>query len=233
MWPAIDDIPSLPHTTGDDPHGGADHPNALSAAGDDFYALRAYVLGDDLRHVHWKSTARRDELMVRQDEMPWQGRATILLDTRADAHTAETFERAVSAAASIIVACSKRRFILRLLTTGGDDSGSGAGAAHVEQILERLATIQTDRSGHLAGAATALRRAGVAGGALTVLLGGRGEDAEVVARLRRSFSHCTALSFREVTGLPGGAGLNIVDDEHPFPDVWRLALRRRGLVRAR
>jgi uncharacterized protein (DUF58 family) len=233
VWPAIDDVPSLPHTSGDDPHGGADHPNALSAAGDDFYALRAYVLGDDLRHVHWRSTARHDELMVRQDEMPWQGRATVLLDTRADAHTDETFERAVSAAASIVVACSKRRFILRLVTTGGDDSGSGAGAAHVEQILERLATVHTDRSGHLAGAATALRRAGAAGGALTVLLGGRAEDAEVVARLRRSFSHCTALSFREAAGMPGGAGLHVVDDEHPFSDVWRLALRRRGLVTTR
>jgi uncharacterized protein (DUF58 family) len=228
VWPAIDEIASLPHTTGDDPHGGAEHPNALTAAGEDFYALRAYVLGDDLRHVHWRSTARRDELMVRQDEMPWQGRATVLLDTRADAHTADTFERAVSAAASIVVACSRRRFLLRLVTTGGDDSGSGAGAAHVEQILERLATVSTDRSGHLAGAATALRRAGAAGGALTVLLGGRGEDAEVVARLRRSFAHCTALTFREAPGIGGGAGLHVVDDDHPFPDVWRAALGRRG-----
>lgn len=230
VWPAIDEIASLPHTTGDDPHGGADHPNALTAAGEDFYALRAYVVGDDLRHVHWRSTARRDELMVRQDEMPWQGRATILLDTRADAHTPETFERAVSAAASIVVACSRRRFLLRLVTTGGEDTGSGAGTAHVEQILELLATVSTDRSGHLAGAATALRRARASGGALTVLLGGRGEDAEVVGRLRQAFAHCTALTFHEAPDLPGIAGLHVVDDDHPFADVWRLALRRRGAV---
>jgi uncharacterized protein (DUF58 family) len=231
VWPAIDEISSLPHTTGDDPHGGTDHPNALSAAGDDFYALREYVVGDDLRHVHWRSTARRDELMVRQDEMPWQGRATILLDTRAEAHTPATFEEAVSAAASIVVACSKRRFLVRLLTTAGEDSGSGAGAAHVENILEQLAIVGTDRTGHLAGAAAALRRAGSSGGALTVLLGGGGEDPETVARLRRSFSFCNALTFRDGASGTAGGGLLVVDADHPFADVWGQATAARRLAR--
>ena len=134
----------------------------------------------------------------------------------------------MSAAASIVVACSKRRFLLRLVTTGGEDTGSGAGAAHVEQILERLAMVTTDRSGHLGSAASALRRAGSSGGALTVLLGGRGEDADSVGRLRRTFAHCTAITFREGPGLPAGAGIHVVDDEHAFPDVWRVALHRRG-----
>jgi len=49
----------------------------VGRVGDDFYALRPYVVGDDMRKVHWPSTARRDELMVRQDELPWQGRVTI------------------------------------------------------------------------------------------------------------------------------------------------------------
>lgn len=231
VWPAIDEVRALPHTTGDDPHGGADHPNALTGAGEDFYALRSYVVGDDLRHVHWRSTARRDDLMVRQDEMPWQGRATILLDSRTEAHTPATFERAVSAAASIVVACARRRFLIRLLTTGGDDTGSGAGNAHVEGILERLAMVQTDRRGHLAASATALRRTG--GGALTILLGGRGEDLTVVGRLRRSFTHCTALTFREGADAAAPPGLFVVDAEHPFPEVWRQALARRTPVGAR
>jgi hypothetical protein len=88
--------------------------------------------------------------------------------------------------------------------------------------------VSTDRSGHLAGAATALRRARAAGGALTLQVGGPGGVAEVVARLRRSFAHCTALTFREAPGIGGGAGLHVVDDDHPFPDVWRAALGRRG-----
>jgi len=229
VWPTIEEVPPLPHTIGDDPHGGVDHPNALTAAGDDFYALRAYVVGDDLRHVHWRSTARRDELMVRQDEMPWQGRATILLDTRFDAHTPQTFESAVSAAASVVVACSRRNFLLRLLTTGGHDTGIGAGQAHIEQLLEQLATVELDRAGTLSGAARALRRAASGAGAVALLLGGASLDADAVARMRRGFTHCTTIAFCDGVGPAVGRGLHVVDDEHPFGLVWRHALARRPM----
>ena len=214
VWPAIDDVPPVPHTTGDDPHGGTDHPNALTGAGDDFYALRAYVVGDDLRHVHWRSTARRDELMVRQDEMPWQGRVTIVLDTRAAAHSEATFEQAVSAAASIVVASGRRQYLLRLVTTGGDDTGSGAGGAHVERLLEILATVTLDRASDLGRTAAALRRARD-GGSLVVLLGTAGDEQHAVATLRRSFLHATVLSFQR-------------GDDRPFPERWRVALRTRA-----
>ena len=60
--------------------------------------------GDDLRRVHWRRPRRRDELMVRQDEVPWQGRATVVLDNRAATPTTTTPTRpAVSAAASVVV----------------------------------------------------------------------------------------------------------------------------------
>ena len=65
VFPRIDEIVPVPHTSGDDPHAGADHPSALGRTGEDFYALRPYVVGDDLRRVHWRSTARHDELMVK------------------------------------------------------------------------------------------------------------------------------------------------------------------------
>ena len=41
-------------------------------------------MGDDLRRVHWRSTARAGELMVRREEQPYQSRATVMLDTRDD-----------------------------------------------------------------------------------------------------------------------------------------------------
>jgi uncharacterized protein (DUF58 family) len=233
VWPAIDEVPPLPHTSGDDPHGGADHPNALSSAGDDFYALRPYVVGDDLRHVHWRSTARRDDLMVRQDEMPWQGRATIVLDTRAAAHTDDTFEWAVSAAASIVAACSRRRFLLRLLTTGGHDSGVGSGPKHLDHLLEQLAIARVDDHGSMARTATALR---TAAGAVTLLLGGSTVEADVIERVRRTVGHCTTVVFQDGdrTVPPGAArGLHIVDREHPFATVWGDAMRRRPLGLAR
>jgi uncharacterized protein (DUF58 family) len=229
IWPAIDEVAPLPHTTGDDPHGGSDHPNALASAGDDFFALRPYVVGDDLRHVHWKSTARRDELIVRDDEMPWQGRATIVLDTRSAAHSARSFERAVSAAASLVVASSRRRFLVRLLTTSGRDSGLGAGQAHLDLLLELLATVQLEQHGSLDAAARALRRTPSGAGAVAMLVGG--VDATTAHHLRRGIGHCTVVAFRD--GASGSPSALVVDDERAFTDVWARALGRRPPVVAR
>ncbi len=82
VYPRIDPVAPPPSSHGDDPLAGADHPRALTGGGEDFYALRPYVRGDDLRKVHWPSTAKTDDLMIRQDEMPWQSRSTLLLDNR-------------------------------------------------------------------------------------------------------------------------------------------------------
>ncbi|HEX4721040.1 MAG TPA: DUF58 domain-containing protein [Pseudonocardiaceae bacterium] len=57
-----------------------------SGQGDDDAVVRQYRQGDDLRRVHWRSTARRDELMVRVEERPWRGGTTVMLDRRAPAH---------------------------------------------------------------------------------------------------------------------------------------------------
>ncbi|MEA2842453.1 MAG: hypothetical protein QOJ69_124, partial [Actinomycetota bacterium] len=95
--------------------------------------------------------ARRDELMIRQNETPWQGRATVLLDTRARYHTDWSFEAAVSAAASVLTACWQRRSLIRLMTTDGADSGFGTGPGHLELMLGRLALVDVSDDAGLAG----------------------------------------------------------------------------------
>ena len=218
VYPAVEHVEPLPHTLGDDPHAGADHPNALSSEGEDFYALRHYELGDDLRRVHWRATARHDDLMVRQEEMPWQGRATVVLDSRRGAHTDDSFEQAVSAAASIVVACQKRRFLMRLVTSDGRDTGFAAGQAHVEAIMERLATVQVSRQARLQGVVGALRRT-TYGGALVALLGGRAEaGGDAVLRLTAQFPHATMVVFAPAGGVPAGA--LAVGRGQSFAEVW-------------
>jgi uncharacterized protein (DUF58 family) len=235
VWPAVDAVSPLPHTTGDDPHGGTDIPSALANVGDDFHALRPYVTGDDLRRVHWPSTARNDELLVRQDEMPWESRATVALDTRRTAHSSETFERAVSAAASIVAACSRRHFLLRLVTTAGEDTGFGSGAAHVDAIMEQLALVRTSSTGDLPSMHARLRGAG-SGGALAVLLGEPDAGSiESVARLRRAYGHLTTVGFTAGAGAgvvpPGATDIVLVTASGDFAPAWNLALsagRRSG-----
>lgn len=185
VFPHVDVVEPLPHTLGHDPHAGADHATALAASGEDFYALRPYQVGDDLRRVHWPSTAKLGDLMIRQEEMPWQGRATVVLDIRAAVHTSESLEEAVSAAASIITACWKRRSLLRLVDTSGADSGFGAGHTHADAVLEHLARATTEAGGSLAMVARQLRRESN-GGALAVVTTARAatSDLEAAARLR-------------------------------------------------
>ena len=59
---------------------------AAAAAGEDDVMPRAYRDGDELRRVHWRSTARYGELMVRREEQRWRNRVMLLLDTRRGAH---------------------------------------------------------------------------------------------------------------------------------------------------
>lgn len=67
-----------------------------------FHALREYVPGDDLRHVHWRSSARAGELVVRQYRESRRSQATIVLDTARTSYASEEdFELAVSTAASL------------------------------------------------------------------------------------------------------------------------------------
>ena len=67
-----------------------------------FHALREYVPGDDLRHVHWRSSAKAGELLVRQYHETHRGHVTVLVDdARAAYRRTLDFELAVSVAASI------------------------------------------------------------------------------------------------------------------------------------
>lgn len=153
VYPRIEVVTPPPLTTGHDPRLGGGHATFLGS-GEEFYGLRAYEVGDDLRRVHWPSTARQDELMIRQHELPWQGRATVLLDVRHTAHDEASFEVAVSAAASLLSACWRRDSQVRLLTTDGQDSGFGSGPGHLQAAMEHLAVIEpgSDRLGSLISA---------------------------------------------------------------------------------
>ena len=227
VYPRVDDVVAVPHTRGHDPHAGADHPNALGVVGEDFYALRPYVLGDDLRRVHWPSTARHDTLMVRQDELPWQGRVTILLDVRHRTHTTDTLEAAVSAAASVVTACWNRRDLVRVVTTDGRDTGYAAGHAHVEAIMEYLAVVGASGDAPVVRVLDSLRRSAT-GGALVVLVGHvAAAERDAIARLRNTFGALTLVTFGDGPGDGRGPEIRVTP-ETPFATAWNTAMKHRS-----
>ena len=187
VFPHVDVIMAPPGGGDRDPLGTAVHHRSIGRQGDEFYSLREYVVGDDLRRVHWRSTARNDELMVRQDEMPWQDRTTVVLDVRRAAHSEESIERAVSAAASVVTAAFRFQHHLRLVSSDGVDAGLGNSLGHVEAIMEYLATVDASGHGSLRGLLDRLRRSPQAGSLVAVLGKATKNELEALASLRRSF----------------------------------------------
>jgi uncharacterized protein (DUF58 family) len=230
VLPHIDDITPLPMTLGNDPLAGADHPNALGRSGEDFYGLREYVVGDDLRRVHWPSTARTGELMVRQDELPWQGRVTVVLDLDRSAAAPALFERMVSAAASIVNASWNRRDLVRLVTTDGVDTGFAAGHAHLDNLMERLAVVQPTRSATLHGVVRLVTTS--AGGAVVAVIGDpEPVDIEQFGTIRGQVGACTIVRFPHedpaaAGGIGGPARMIVVPPAAPFAPVWNRAVSR-------
>src|SRR6266702_1138687 len=114
----------------------------ISAIGEDDAAPRQYQDGDGLHRVHWKSTARYGELMVRREEHQWRNSASVFLDTRRAAHAgtgpASTFEFAVSAAASIGAHLAGEGFRARLITDAGEIAPRGT---FQDTLLDMLAVI--------------------------------------------------------------------------------------------
>ena len=234
VFPRVDVIVPLPQTLGHDPHASSDHATSIGRGGEDFYALRPYEQGDDLRRVHWPSTAKTDELMIRQDEMPWQGRATVVLDVRRSIHTANSLEHAVSAAASIVSAAWRQRSLIRLLATDGVDSGFGAGPAHTEAILEHLATIGTNRIGDLATALELVRR-DAHGGALAVVTtaGATSDDLGRLVPLRGRYGVVLVI-FEQggatVPTVPAAGRVVRVGPQTSFAEAWHLGVASGRLL---
>lgn len=129
----------------------AEYPSAVpvaSASGTEYASLRAYVPGDDVRKVHWRTSARLDDLVVRQDERPLRPGCTVVLDTRADVHDEQSFERVISIAASIVVAAIAADMRVRLCTTAGFDSAIGSDRNRLDVILGELAILQPAAGSH-------------------------------------------------------------------------------------
>jgi uncharacterized protein (DUF58 family) len=183
---------------------GDSRARSVAVHGEDDAATREYRHGDDLRRVHWRSTARVGELMVRREEQPWESRATVVLDTRAYAHRGEgptaSFEWAVSAAASVAVHLREAGYKLRLVTGAGVDvdatemSGDGV-------LLDQLADVRLSQRAELAFLVEQVRRRSD-GGLVIALLGSLSTaEADLLGSLRGNGGTCVGMLIDSSTWL--------------------------------
>ena len=127
---------------------GPDSGEALEG-GVTFHTLRDYVRGDDLRQVHWRSSARAGKMMVRHNVDTHQPRSLVILDNRATSHSSESFEDAVRAAASIVAASMHRGFDFRVITTDGQEMNQIMPPA---TIMDRFAEVGLSFKGSISEA---------------------------------------------------------------------------------
>ena len=158
--------------------------------GDPDIGVRAYRAGDDIRTIHWRASARHDELMVRLEEPVSHGGATILLDHRAIAHRGEgpasSLETAVVLAASISLHLLDSDHQVKLVSQRGAVIAEGHDIS--DDVLAGLAVLEPD---HRAGLKPfALGRAGL----LVAVLGEMTQsDAHLFAATRRRGVNAVAL----------------------------------------
>lgn len=204
-------------------------------SGEDRATVREYVRGDDLRAVHWPSTAHRGKLMVRQPEAPQDPRAVVLLDRRRDRHRGQgpqaSLETAIAVAASALCHLAERgRGVVLVddILTGplasrstdvwlADLAEADAGVIDLDVVLHQLAR-------------------GLAGdGALvTVLTVPTDDELRLLVRAGRAFATRAAVlvdaDAHDVRRRSGRAATNAAAEVHHAADQLRAAGWRVAVV---
>jgi uncharacterized protein (DUF58 family) len=189
-----------------------------------FDSLREYVVGDELRRVHWRSSAKVGELMVREQLDTSEPTIVVLLDDRAVAHpgvrdgVAESFESACEAAASVVAAAVREDLPVTLHLVSGITGGPFLdvlteadlrGAAGADSLTTTVRRLRQQRLGDT----------------LVFLTGPGGRtDLGLVSGLRGTYPVMIAglLGASDAAPVSGGGGLIVVEaeDGERFASAW-------------
>ncbi|MHB0928485.1 MAG: DUF58 domain-containing protein [Candidatus Nanopelagicales bacterium] len=133
-----------------DLHGQLDAQSMDTRYGEDeFHALREYVLGDEPRRIHWRSSARLGQLMVRQHVAASGSKLVLLLDNRAvaygrgEADAEAAFDVAVERTVGVVQALAQRGLEFALLSGDAAVTVAHSGGQSLEPVMRALAVVQT------------------------------------------------------------------------------------------
>jgi uncharacterized protein (DUF58 family) len=147
VTPQVFPLPPLRANGGGGSTGEA-RPHRIGIVGQDDALVREYRRGDEVRRIHWRSTAHRGELMVRREEQAWDPSARVLLDSRAAAHAGlglqSSLEWAVSAAASVALHFLDEGFSVEIFEADGPLHVTGSMGQHSSASAELVISRLTD-----------------------------------------------------------------------------------------
>lgn len=233
VFPAVEDLTGLPAGRGLDPTADTTRASFSQAGGEDFYTLREYQVGDDLRRVHWPTSAKRDELMIRQLEAHWQSRALLLLDARSSVYDSEAaFEHAVSGAASAVRHLFRSGYRPTVWIGGGSSVGVDSPEGY-RRAMEELAVVGAQEAVDLVRVVSQ-RKGGDGTGGVLVMMTGNPDDGAIQAfrTLDRDFDRKIVMSVGPgdtgaLTGLARGGMITVAAQPgDPWATAWTEAMER-------
>ncbi|MFT3887277.1 MAG: DUF58 domain-containing protein [Arachnia sp.] len=216
-------------------------PQRIGHAGSDDVLVREHRHGDDIRRVHWKMSAKQDELMVRLEEHPWDPSSTLILDNRAAAHRGDgpdgSLEWVVSAVASVASLLCSEHSRLAIVAPSGPvcDPGHTRGETARLLVLEALTDLAPSGESWLGTAVDdpELLSSAASLVAVTGLLTTR-DAAALTAAGGRARSRVALIPDAEAWGEPseeheaarsllvsGGWTVRSYTPGRPVPDVWK------------
>lgn len=193
-----------------------------------FHRIREYAVGDDLRLVHWASTAHTGRLMVRHNVDTAQPYTVVLLDADPEVYSPESFEEAVDVTSSLVTSMGYGGAPVQLRTTAGDRIG-GPSQRDPTPLVNFLTRVAPATSSSLRAQLVLLRRD--RGGTALAVVTGRlaAQNLPMVAALRRRFDRVVVVSLTEErTPAPVHPGLTVISagtaDE--VARVWNTRVAR-------
>ncbi len=192
-----------------------------------FHALREFQFGDDLRHVHWRTTARRNELMVRQYVDTRRSSEVVVLDPRAEFYSDVTYESAVEIAGSVSLASLAERRPCRLILPAQSD------LAFEEKLetLDRLALARRIEGVSLSDVFAPVDVA-TRGASALVIITGNGDPDALIAPARRTMRSGLIVIVNVIEGSEpeakrvGSARLITVPSADTLGGIWAETVRR-------
>ena len=224
VTPTVEDL-RIPTEAGTGRGFGSSRAMHLFRSGQEYYTMREYQTGDDLRRIHWPSVARTGDLMIRQDESSRRASGMVFLDTRNGAlgkDGSPGFEKAVSAAASIGVLLIREGFSLKVATPS-----IAPHPVAEDTFLDELSAI-SDAQARSLGPALANLRAGASADASLVVVCAPPEGAELVGVIRAGQGFGPRLAVLVYPHEPSSLPPKRLSEQEARATHARLTLIRAG-----
>ena len=128
--------------------GSCPMPTIVRGDGDDFFSLRDYVPGDDVRHMAWRASARKGTLLVKEMARETSRYIVFVVDTGPRRHVdqfEDRFEEVIEMVASLAITLLARQYTVSIVTPTYGLVG-GEGKTQERRVLETLARVMPDEA---------------------------------------------------------------------------------------